>query len=86
MTAIYYGLAWFAVVSALLLLFIGLFNAELLLSEKGFYGMAYALALFGAVAVQKNTRDLLAYDAQSGIASPSIPPLPSIQKGFDPQD
>lgn len=49
---------------------IGLFNAALLLSEKGFYGMAYALALFGAVAVQKNTRDLMLADKGS------LPPLP----------
>lgn len=56
-TNIYYGLAWFAVISALLLLFIGLWNAQLALSEKGFYGMAYALSLFAAIAVQKNTRD-----------------------------
>ncbi|AGK50998.1 yiaA/B two helix domain protein [Burkholderia thailandensis MSMB121] len=27
-------------------------------SEKGFYAMAFALALFGSVAVQKNTRDI----------------------------
>ena len=56
-TTLYYGLAWFAVVSALLLLFIGLWNARLTLSEQGFYGMAYALSLFAAIAVQKNTRD-----------------------------
>ncbi len=56
-TQLYYGLAWFSVMSALLLLFIGLWNAELTLSEKGFYAMAYALSLFAAIAVQKNTRD-----------------------------
>ncbi|MGH8080982.1 MAG: inner membrane protein YiaA [Lysobacter sp.] len=56
-TNIYYGLAWVSVVSALLLLFIGLWNAEISFSEKGFYGMAYALSLFAAIAVQKNTRD-----------------------------
>jgi uncharacterized membrane protein YiaA len=56
-TNIYYGLAWVSVVSALLLLFIGLWNAQISFSEKGFYGMAYALSLFAAIAVQKNTRD-----------------------------
>jgi uncharacterized membrane protein YiaA len=40
------------------LLVVGLFNATLQLSEKGFYAMSFVLALFGAVAVQKNTRDL----------------------------
>lgn len=62
-TNLYYGLAWLATASALLLLAVGLWNAELLRSEKGFYSMSYALALFGAVAVQKNTRDLMAYAA-----------------------
>ena len=56
-TDIYYGISWFSVLSALLLLIIGLWNADLLLSEKGFYGMSYALSLFAAIAVQKNTRD-----------------------------
>lgn len=67
-TTLYYGLAWFAVISALLLLFIGLWNAQLTLSEKGFYGMAYALSLFAAIAVQKNTRDGFAGD----VADPSL--------------
>lgn len=76
-TNLYYGLAWVAVGSALLLLGIGLWNAELLNSEKGFYAMSYALALFGAVAVQKNTRDTLAYEAQEAALAPTrIPPLP----------
>jgi uncharacterized membrane protein YiaA len=35
-----------------------LWNADLLLSEKGFYGMAFLLSLFAAIAVQKNTRDV----------------------------
>jgi uncharacterized membrane protein YiaA len=35
----------------------GLWNAKLALSEKGFYGMAYLLALFATVAIQKNVRD-----------------------------
>ena len=39
------------------LLLVGLWNATLLLSEKGFYGLAFFLSLFGAVAVQNNIRD-----------------------------
>jgi uncharacterized membrane protein YiaA len=39
---------------------VGLWNAELLRSEKGFYAMAFVLSLFSAIAVQKNTRDLKA--------------------------
>jgi uncharacterized membrane protein YiaA len=57
-TGLYYGLAWFATLLAIALLIIGLWNATLTLSEKGFYGMAFLLSLFGAIAVQKNTRDM----------------------------
>lgn len=61
-TDLYYGLSWFAVLAAVILLVIGLRNADLWLSEKGFFGMSYTLALFGAIAVQKNTRDTKAID------------------------
>ena len=56
-TELYYGISWFSALSAILLLIIGLWNADLLLSEKGFYGMSYLLALYASIAVQKNTRD-----------------------------
>ena len=56
-TSIYYGISWFSTIVAILLLVIGLWNAELTRSEKGFYGMAFTLSLFAAVAVQKNIRD-----------------------------
>lgn len=56
-TNIYYGLAWFSTLAAIVLLSIGLWNADLLKSEKGFYAMAFVLSLFAAIAVQKNTRD-----------------------------
>jgi uncharacterized membrane protein YiaA len=56
-TNIYYSLAWFSTVLAIVLLVVGLWNATLLRSEKGFYAMSFTLSLFGAIAVQKNTRD-----------------------------
>jgi uncharacterized membrane protein YiaA len=56
-TGLYYGLCWFATLLPIVLLLVGLWHATLTLSEKGFYGMAFLLALFGAIAVQKNTRD-----------------------------
>jgi len=56
-TDIYYGLSWVSMLLTILLLTIGLWNATLLPSEKGFYAFAFLLALFGAVAVQKNIRD-----------------------------
>ena len=57
-TDIYYGISWFTTIASILLLIIGLWNATIDLSEKGFYGMSFALSLFAAVAVQKNTRDV----------------------------
>jgi uncharacterized membrane protein YiaA len=62
-TGLYYGLAWFATLLPIVLLLVGLWHATLLLSEKGFYAMAFLLALFGAIAVQKNTRDMRAVPA-----------------------
>lgn len=56
-TEIYYGLSWFSTILTITLLIIGLWNAELLPSEKGFYAFAFLLAIFGAITVQKNTRD-----------------------------
>lgn len=56
-TEIYYGISWFTTLTSILLLIIGLWNADLELSEKGFYGMSFTLSLFAAIAVQKNTRD-----------------------------
>ena len=50
-------MCWVSSVAAIGLLIIGLMNAELLLSEKGFYAMAYLLSGFGAITVQKNVRD-----------------------------
>lgn len=56
-TNIYYGLAWFSTILAVVLLVVGLWNSALSYSEKGFYGMSFTLGLFAAIAVQKNTRD-----------------------------
>ena len=57
-TGIYFGLCWCSLGLSLLLLTVGLWNAALALSEKGFYAMSFVLSLFAAVAVQKNIRDI----------------------------
>ncbi|GHC76209.1 membrane protein [Pseudorhodoferax aquiterrae] len=57
-TGMYFALCWVSLVVAVLLLAVGLWNATLASSEKGFYAMAFLLSLFGGVAVQKNVRDL----------------------------
>lgn len=57
-TNVFTGMCWFAFFSSIALLVIGLVNATMLLSEKGFYGMSFVLALFAIITVQKNIRDL----------------------------
>jgi uncharacterized membrane protein YiaA len=59
-TGMYVGLCWLSLTAAVLLLTVGLWNASLMPSEKGFYAMAFVLTLFAIVAVQKNVRDLAA--------------------------
>ncbi|MEO1013509.1 MAG: inner membrane protein YiaA [Bacteroidota bacterium] len=59
----YYGISWFTTIASITLLVIGLWNATLDLSEKGFYAMSFLLSLFAAIAVQKNTRDIQYLDS-----------------------
>ncbi|RZJ73812.1 inner membrane protein YiaA [Flavobacterium sp.] len=63
-TDIYYGICWTGTIMAITLLIIGLWNATILPSEKGFYAFAFLLSIFGAIAVQKNTRDNLVVDKE----------------------
>jgi uncharacterized membrane protein YiaA len=62
-TGMYVGMCWVSLGASVLLLSVGLWNATLLLSEKGFYAMSFVLVLFAIVAVQKNVRDLAAHPA-----------------------
>ena len=59
-TTIYFALCWVSLGLSVLLLAVGLWNAKLASSEKGFYAMSFVLSLFAAVAVQKNVRDVQA--------------------------
>ncbi|HEX8609856.1 MAG TPA: inner membrane protein YiaA [Telluria sp.] len=66
-TGIYFGLCWISLLLSVLLLTVGLVNATLAQSEKGFFAMSFVLSLFAAVAVQKNVRDVaLSQDANGG--------------------
>ncbi|MES2258954.1 MAG: inner membrane protein YiaA [Pseudomonadota bacterium] len=56
-TNLYFAMCWISLLLALLLLTVGLWNASISSSEKGFYAMSFVLSLFAAVAVQKNVRD-----------------------------
>lgn len=75
-TNIYYALSWVSVATCMVLMTVGLWNAELTPSEKGFYGMAFLLALFAAVTVQKNVRDL---SGPVVVTPPSDPAGPAAQ-------
>ena len=75
-TALYFGLCWLSVQLCISLLTIGLWNSNLLGSEKGFYAMSYLLSLFGAVAVQKNVRDV----ALTANVAPPMPPMPPMPR------
>jgi uncharacterized membrane protein YiaA len=72
-TGIYLGIAWFALLASLTLLAVGLWNAGLLPSEKGFYGIGFAMSLFAVITVQKNIRDLAAFRAAYPEARVSAP-------------
>ncbi|MCH8620631.1 inner membrane protein YiaA [Undibacterium sp. TS12] len=64
-TGIYFGLCWLSLGLSILLLAIGLWNATLGWSEKGFFAMAFLLSLFAAVAVQKNIRDIALFKKEA---------------------
>lgn len=68
-TGIYFGLCWFSLLLSISLLGIGLMNATLQGSEKGFFAMSFVLSLFAAVAVQKNVRDISTADDSDAAAS-----------------
>ena len=57
-SGIYMGISYVVLSTSILLLAVGLWNATLLHSEKGFYTVTYILSLFAVVTVQKNIRDL----------------------------
>jgi uncharacterized membrane protein YiaA len=59
-TGLYAGLCWLSIAITMVLMAVGLYNAQLSLSEKGFYAMAFLLALFATIAIQKNVRDAAA--------------------------
>ena len=72
-TTVFVGMCWAAFFSSIALLGIGLFNADMFLSEKGFYGMAFILSLFAIITVQKNIRDLTNDDGSTpSSAYPSV--------------
>jgi uncharacterized membrane protein YiaA len=70
-TGLYYSIAWFSTILCIVLLVVGLWNAELERSEKGFYALSFILSIFSAIAVQKNTRDRKNVDSQHPVSGHS---------------
>lgn len=57
-SALYMSISWSALAVAVILMAVGLWNATLALSEKGFYAIAFVMTLFAVITIQKNTRDM----------------------------
>ena len=70
-TGIYFGLCWLSLGISVLLLVIGLWNATLAASEKGFFAISFLLSLFAVVAIQKNVRDVNAAGGNPEVQDPS---------------
>ncbi|MFT5619641.1 MAG: putative membrane protein YiaA, partial [Arenicella sp.] len=56
-TNAFVGASWIAFLVGAVAFCIGLWNAEMLLNEKGYYFAILILGLFATVSVQKNVRD-----------------------------
>ena len=54
-----YIIGWLLIIGIFIQLVIVLWNADLVLSEKGIYGISYILSLFSAVVIQQNIRDTI---------------------------
>lgn len=57
----------------------GLWNAELSMSEKGFYLMAFTMSLFASITVQKNVRDMQDFSMDK-ISYDSGTPVPNSEE------
>jgi uncharacterized membrane protein YiaA len=67
-TSMYYGLCWVSIIAVAVLVAVGLWNATMASSEKGFYAMSFVLSLFAAVTVQKNVREVAGAGAAAALA------------------
>jgi uncharacterized membrane protein YiaA len=79
-SGMYFGLCWLSFGMAILLLAVGLWNATLALSEKGFYAMSFVLSLFAAITVQKNVRDVGLSPDESPLGNHEAMPTPARQE------
>ncbi len=64
-TSTYFGICWFSFFTAVILLAVGLWNANMILSEKGFYAISFFLSLYASISVQKNIRDMVHFPSEN---------------------
>lgn len=77
-TNLYYMISWTALILAVILELVGLWNASLSMSEKGFYLMAFTMTIFAAITVQKNVRDLQQFSKLFAANTPNQINNPSV--------
>jgi uncharacterized membrane protein YiaA len=77
-TNLYYGISWFVTILSVVLITVGLWNAAIPRSEKGFYAMSFVLSIFAAIAVQKNTRDSRIAEDKENIAASTSNNTPNL--------
>jgi len=53
------GASWLTLITGMTAYFIGLWNADMLLSEKGYYFTILLFGIFSVISVQKSVRDKL---------------------------
>lgn len=66
-TGTYFVICWFSFITAVVLLAVGLWNADMILSEKGFYAISFFLSLYASISVQKNIRDMLHFPLEKDV-------------------
>lgn len=66
----YVSTCYAALAIALAAIVTGLWNAELMLSEKGFYVVSFILSMFSVITVQKNVRDI---QLLNSLSTPRVP-------------
>ncbi|WP_394260874.1 inner membrane protein YiaA [Moraxella boevrei] len=69
---LYYLVSWVALITSIVLICVGLWNAQLLLSEKGFYMMSFTMSLFAVITIQKNIRDTMNNQSMIKTEQPAI--------------
>lgn len=84
-TGLFIGLSWVAAITPLVIMGLYLLNVSTLNElQRGLLFLTYAAAVFAAIVVQKNHRDLVDYHAYQRSLPPTGPPIPPMPAGPPP--